>query len=243
MKYIIYLFFVLLIFTSCNNGDSCFTKAGDSVSQTLELPIFDIIDIPKGFTVEVVESTESKIEIHSNENYLSNLDFRVQDGQLIMTNSMSCSMLHGYEIAKVRIYTPTLKKIISRTQLKVSSIGVLKFPELYVITSVDEGASSSIELNIDNLVLQIEDSQIGYFKITGKTNWFNIMLYGGSGRVEAQNFRAYDCTFFQRSNNDIMIYPENKLTGIIYSTGNVVSYNHPTEVEVKEIYKGKLIYK
>lgn len=243
MKYFVYLVFVFLIFTSCNNGDSCFSNSGDSVTQTLGLPSFDVIDIPKGFTVEIIESSQSKIEIESKENYLSNLDFQVQDSQLTMTNSMSCSMFHSYEIAKIRIYTPTLKKIISRTQLKVSSVGTLRFPELFVITSIEDGASSSIDLNIDNNVLRIEDNQVGYFKISGKTTWLDIALYGGNGRVEAQNLNAFDCTLFQRSNNDILIRPENKLAGTIYATGNVISFSKPNEVDVKEMYKGKLIYK
>ena len=232
-----------MIFTSCSKEDSCFSNSGDSVSKTLIMPTFDQIDIPKGFVVEIIESDESKIEINSHENYLSNLDFQVLDNQLIMTNSMSCSMFHGYEIAKVRIYTPTLKKIISRTQLKVSSIGVLRFPELFVITSIDDGASSMIDLQIDNNILRIEDNQVGYFKISGKTIWLDIALYGGSGRVEAQNLEAKDCTFFQRSNNDILVRAENLLLGTIYTTGNVIVFNKPNEVDVVEKYKGKLIYK
>lgn len=243
MKYFVYLFFVSLIFTSCNTKDSCFAKAGDQVTQTIGLPSFDVIDIPQGFTVEIIESIDSKIEIESKENYLSNLDFQVNDSQLMMTNAMSCSMFHSYEIAKVRIYTPTLKKIISRTQLRVSSVGTLKFPELYVITSVDTGASSEIDLKVDNAILRIEDNQVGFFKISGKTIWLDIALYGGNGRVEAQDLYAQDCTFFQRSSNDIFVRPEKKLSGTIYATGNVFSYTKPIEVDVKEMYKGKLIYK
>lgn len=243
MKYFLYLFFVFLIFTSCKNDDSCFSKSGDSVSQTLELPSFDVVDIPKGISVEIIDSDESKIEIESKENYMSNLNFQVQDSQLIMTNAMSCSMLHSYEIAKVRIYTPTLKKIISRTQLKVSSIGILRFPELFVITSIEDGASSEIDLKVDNNVLRIEDNLVGYFKLAGKTKWLHIALYGGNGRVDAQDLQTYDATFFQRSNNDILLNVENKLNGTIYATGNVILFSHPNEVDVIQKYKGKLIYK
>lgn len=243
MKQFVFLLFIFSVFISCTKEGGCFSDSGSAVSKTLEVPKFDVIDIPKGFTVEIIESNESKIEIDSKENYLANLDFQVQNNQLTMTNSMTCSILHSYEIAKVRIYTPTLKKIISRTQFKVSSVGTLRFPELSVITSVDNGASSEINLEVDNTILRIEDNQVGFFKISGKTSWLDIALYGGSGRVEAQNLNAYDCTFFQRSNNDILVRPENKLSGTIYATGNVISFNHPNEVDVTVLYKGKLFYK
>ncbi|WP_177761093.1 GIN domain-containing protein [Flavobacterium sp. I3-2] len=243
MKHFLFILLVVTTFSSCTKEGSCFSDSGNSVSKTLSLSAFDVIDIPKGFTVEIIESNESKIEIDSKESYLANLDFQIQNNQLTITNSMSCSMLHSYEIAKVRIYTPTLKKIISRTQLKVSSVGILRFPELTIITSSDEGASSKVDLQIENNVLRVEDNQVGYFKISGKTIWLDIAFYGGSGRLEAQNLEAFDCTFFQRSNNDILVKAENKLSGTIYATGNVIVFNKPNEVDVTEKYKGKLIYK
>ena len=243
MKYFSFMFLVLLIFTSCDSDNPCFGKSGEHKFKTMQLSSFNEIDIPKGFTVEIIESTESKIEINSYENYLPNLDFKVSNNVLIMTNEMSCSLLHTYEIAKVRIYTPTLKSIKSRTQLKVSSVGVLTFPELFIITSVEDGASSYFDLNISNEVLKIEDNQIGFFMISGKTNWFDVSLFGGNGRVEAQDFKAFDCSIFHRSSNDVFLHVENKLSGTIYTTGNLYLYSKPNEVDVKEIYKGKLIYK
>lgn len=243
MKRYFFLLFIVISFSSCLKEGGCFSNSGNSVSKTLSLSAFDVIDIPKGFTVEIIESNESKIEIDSKEGYLVNLDFQVQNNQLIITNSMTCSMLHSYEIAKVRIYTPTLKKIISRTQLKVSSVGILRFPELTIITSSDEGASSMVDLQIENNIFRIEDNQVGYFKISGKTIWFDVALYSGNGRIDAQNLDAFDCTFFQRSNNDILVKAENKLSGTIYATGNVIVFNKPNEVDVTEKYKGKLIYK
>lgn len=242
MKYFACLFFFFLVFTSCDSDDPCFGKSGKTIFKTIELPAFNQIDISKGFTVEIIESTESKIEISSYENYISNLDFKVFNNQLFLSNLMSCSLFHSYEIAKVRIYTPTLNSIKSRTQLKVSSVGILKFPELYIVSSIDGEASSSFDLKVENNVLKIEDNQMAWFKIEGSSKRFEVNLYGGSGRVNAESFLAYDCSFFQRSNNDILIRVENSLNGTIYATGNVVLFNKPREVNVDQKYKGKLIY-
>lgn len=244
MKKLLCYCVVFLTLISCGDNDSCLEKSGDAVFETIELASFSKIDIPKGVAVELVESSESKIEITSKENYLPNLDFKILNDELVVRNNSNCSMLHDYKLATLRIYTPTLSKIVSRTQFEVSSVGILHFPELFVITSLEEeSASSKINLEIDNHTFKIEDNQVGYFKISGRTIWFDVALYGGNGRVEAQDLVTKDCTFYQRSNNDILVQANNKLVGTIYSVGNILVFNKPDTVEVTQKYTGKLIYK
>lgn len=243
MKLVLSLVVIFFLVISCQDSDSCLQQSGDSISKTLTLESFDEIDIPKGVSVEIIDANEYRIEINSKENYYSNLNFQVLNNQLIIKNEMSCSMLHDYKIASIKIFTPTLSKIISRTQFEVSSVGVLHYPNLELITSLEtESASSVFNLNVNNQVLRIIDNQVGYFKIQGKTVWLDIALYGGNGKVDAKNLSAYDCTFFQRSNNDILVNASNKLQGTIYSVGNVQVYSVPDSVEVVQKYTGKLIY-
>lgn len=88
----------------------------------------------------------------------------------------------------------------------------------------------------------LEDNQIAYYKLSGKTRLFSANLYGGNGRVEAQNLIADDIEIFHRSNNDTLLNPVNSLKGTIYATGNVILYSNPKEVYVVQKYTGKVIY-
>ena len=53
---------------------------------------------------------------------------------------------------------------------------------------------------------------------------------------------AQNVYFFQRSSNDIMVAPQQSVSGTIYSTGNVVLKNVPASIDVVQLYTGQIIY-
>jgi hypothetical protein len=53
---------------------------------------------------------------------------------------------------------------------------------------------------------------------------------------------AQNIDIFQRSSNDMIVNPQQTLTGEIRSTGDVILVNTPPIIEVEEFYTGQLIF-
>ena len=83
---------------------------------------------------------------------------------------------------------------------------------------------------------------IAYFKIKGQANNFNVNIAAGDSRIEASELVAQNVNLNHRGSNDVLINPQIRLTGLLRGTGDVLSYNRPTEVSVEELYNGRLIF-
>ena len=70
----------------------------------------------------------------------------------------------------------------------------------------------------------------------------NISFAAGISRFEGANLVAQNVVFWNRSSNDIIVNPQQSLTGRITGTGHVISVTRPPVVDVQEVYKGRLIF-
>ena len=70
----------------------------------------------------------------------------------------------------------------------------------------------------------------------------NINFAAGNGRFEGENLVAQNINIFHRGSNDMVVNPQQSLTGSIRSTGNVISVNEPPLVNVEEVFSGRLIF-
>lgn len=236
---------LLLIVAGCAGEDACFSKKGDVVSQEYQLQGFHTIDVPKNVSVEIIPSTTFKMEINSFENRIAAISFSVADSVLTIKNEISCQMLKSHETAVLKIYSPTLKRINSRTQFNVISNDTLRYPNLYLLTSIpnEESASTNFNLKLNNKSVIVEDNQVGSFVLKGKTNLLDIKLYGANGSVDAKLLNAKTVLTYHRSNQNIHVFAKNKLEGVIASVGNVYVYNKPDTLKIERLYTGNVIYK
>src|SRR5690554_7157045 len=127
---------LLLVLAGCSGEDACFSEKGAAVQQENSVAAFHIVDIPMNVSAEIIPSEEYKLEIHSFENRIDALSFSVIDSVLTIKNDISCQMLKSYETAVLKIHSPTLKEIRSRTQFRVFSNDTLRYPELFLISSI-----------------------------------------------------------------------------------------------------------
>ena len=243
MKRIVVVFLGMLL--GCGSDDACLQPKGEAITEYITLKGFHTIDIPMNVSVELIQDNDFRLEIHSYENRINSISHTIKDSVLHIENAVSCELLKSYETALLKIHTPLLKKINSRTQFKVYSQSTLTYPNLYLHTSIpnDESASSYFDLEINNNSITVEDNQVGYFNLKGKTKLLDVQLYGANGVVMANNLEAKQVKLYHRSNQNIHIKPINNLFGTIYSVGNAYVYNKPDTVNVVTKYKGNIIYK
>lgn len=242
-KEVLYLLFLLLV--ACSGEDSCFSSKGAEITEKHLVSGFHTIDIPMNVTVEIIPSDEYKIEIHSYSNRISALSFLVKDSILTIKNDVSCSMLKSYETALLKVHTPVLKEIHSRTQFKVFSKDTLRFPELFLYSSIpnEKSASTHFELKIKNQKIAIEDNQVGYFDLSGQTEMLNIGFYGANSVLEAKTLKAHHIKVYHRSNQNMHLFPIAKLEGTIASVGHIYLYNKPDTLDINRLYSGDVVFK
>jgi hypothetical protein len=67
-------------------------------------------------------------------------------------------------------------------------------------------------------------------------------FYSGTTAFFGANLLAQDVEISHRSSHDITVHPVHSLSGVLRSTGNLISVNEPPNVEVSELYTGTLIF-
>jgi len=236
---------LLLVLAGCSGEDACFSEKGAAVQQENSVAAFHIVDIPMNVSAEIIPSEEYKLEIHSFENRIDALSFSVKDSMLTIKNDISCQMLKSYETAVLKIHSPTLKEIRSRTQFRVFSNDTLRYPELFLISSIpnQESASTHFDLKINNQKLAVEDNQIAFFELKGTTDFFNIGFYGANSALDARNLIAKKINVYHRSNQNIHLYPKNNIQGTIASVGHIYLYHKPDTLNIDRLYTGEVFYK
>jgi len=95
-------------------------------------------------------------------------------------------------------------------------------------------------VDIENLSIVTND--LSNIFINGYVESLNINFASGDGRFEGSNLIAQNINIFHRGSNDMILNPQQSLTGEIRSTGNVISVNQPPIVDVEEFYTGSLIF-
>lgn len=248
MKKLVY-FFLILLTISCDSEKSidCFQTAGKTAQIEIELPSFEKLVVHKRIELFITEGVQQKVIIESGENLLPDITAEVINNELVLRNHNECNFVRAYDLTKVYITTPNLTTIRNASEYKVSSIGALTFPSLYLMSVGDKNEFLSVgdfHLSIKNENVRIWSNGLANFYINGSTNNLNINFSTGDTRFEGKNFIAKKVKISQISSNDILTYPINSIEGKIYSTGDIILFNQPTSINVQSSANtGELIIK
>jgi hypothetical protein len=145
------------------------------------------------------------------------------------------------------VTTPNLTSIRSSTGFPVQSDGVLAFESLSLLSESftdpeAETTDGEFNLELDVTSLSITSNGISYFNLKGNAESFNISIAAGDSRVEAEELITQRVNFNHRGSNDVLVNPQESLTGVLRGTGDLQSFNRPATVDVEELYNGRLIF-
>ena len=145
---------------------------------------------------------------------------KVVDGQLIIDNNNTCNFVRDYKSHQNSILPPLiLEEIICSTQFKISSDGVLNFPNIKLSSeSFNDPAVitvGTVELALNAQNVQIVGNNLTQFKVSGTTTTLDVGIYSGDGVVDASNLTANKVSIFHRGSNDITVRPQQELTGCL----------------------------
>ncbi|MFK7747599.1 MAG: head GIN domain-containing protein [Kordia sp.] len=243
----IYFLFITILFISCDKEDinDCFQSSGSIISEVVTIADFSKIEVGENITLVIKEGEQHELEIETGANLINDVAAKVVGETLFLSDNNNCNYFRDYGITTIYVTTPTLTQIRSKTQFEVRSDGMLTFPNLELISenfTNNNAASGDFKLQVQNQELKIVFNNLSNLFISGSTEEFIISFPGGNARVEAADFIAKTAIISSRGSNDIIINPQQKLSGNIYGTGDVIAVNRPPTIDFTAHYIGQLIF-
>jgi hypothetical protein len=249
MKKIYSFVVLLLVFWSCEKPSDCVESTGAIISKEIQVTPFTRIEVYRGIEVIITEGPEYKVEIQTGENLMDNIEV-IQTGNVVSFKDKStCNWVREFGQTKIYVTAPNLEDIYSKSELNISSNGVLTYPiiRLYSLDKDGDGqegaGTGDFFLTINNTQLVLQNNNVSRYYISGQTNQAILNFYAGDGRIEAPNLIAQTINVYHRGSNDMIVFPVQSITGNLYSTGNLICKNHPiNEPQVNAYYQGQLIF-
>lgn len=250
MKNRILLIAIVILFNGCNGENvlDCFQNAGDLIQEEVTVDPFTNITVFENVSLVLKQGPEQQVLIETGEFLRPEVNARVEDGTLILTDTNNCNLFRPYGLTTVYVTSPNIEIIRSSTGLPIRSDGTLSYTSLSLISESfnnpeTETTDGSFDMDVSVQNLSVIANGIAYFELRGTANNFNVGISSGDSRVEAENLIAQEVVFDQRGSNDIRVNPQQVLRGLIRATGDVISFNRPPVVEVEEIFRGRLIFR
>nr|WP_299175289.1 head GIN domain-containing protein [uncultured Allomuricauda sp.] len=242
--------YLTLILIACNgeNTPDCFQNAGDLIRTTTEVPNFTTITVFENINLVLKEGAEQQVEIETGEFLQNEVSASVSDDRLLLRNENGCNFIRDYGLTTIYVTSPNITEIRSSTGLLISSDGVLNYPNLNLISesfinSESETTDGSFDLTLNAENVQITVNGIAFFKLAGASSNLNVLVAAGDSRIEAEGLVAQNVSMNHRGSNDIIVNPQSSISGVIRGTGDVISISRPPEVNVEELFNGKLIFR
>lgn len=248
MKKTIYIFSLFILF-SCNseNAGDCFQTAGVLMTQEFTVGVFTKILVNRDIELIIKEGSPQEVIVETGKNLINDVTIEVVEDQLILTDNNTCNFVRDYGVTKVYITAENISEIRSMTQYDITSIGVLTYPELNLLSEdfTESGSvnSGNFFLEVDSDRLSVVFNNLSNAKISGSTENLSVTLAAGISYFDGANLMAQNVSVRNRSSNDIIVNPRLQLSGEILGTGDVIALNKPPQVDVEEVYKGRLIFK
>lgn len=235
----------LILVTSCGISEDCFKGNGNQITQTFPLENFTKIKVYDGVGLVVKEGPIYEVKIVTSDNIIDDLDVKLNGDMLVVKDNSTCNIARDYGQTTVYVTAPNLTEIHSKTDQDIRSNGVLNYPDLKLFsTDLSDGAGTGdfrLELNTTNLY--VESNNVSNFYLFGQSENLHVFFSWGNGIFYGESLIVNnELSVNHRGSNNIFLFPVNLLYGNIYSTGNLILKNNPTQsVNVISHYTGRLI--
>lgn len=245
-KYIYILTLISLLACDSESASDCFQTSGPIIQKEITVSPFKKILVHRDIELIIKEGLEYEVVLETGENLMNDVEAFVVNNELILTDNNSCNYIRDYGITKLYVTAPNLTTIRSSTQYDISSDGILNFPNITLVCEDFNTPGSftvgDFRIQINSTRLRLVSNNISSFYISGQVDDLFIGFYSGAGRFEGANLEAQNIDVYHRGSNDMVVNPQQSLTGELRGTGDLISLNYPPIVEIEQLYTGQLIF-
>lgn len=236
------LFFLINMLSSCEEKGGCLKRVGPETTHNIDAENIEHIIVYSGFNIRFEYAQTEELKIITGENYLENILIDTRNNKVLgIYDQNNCKFLKGYNMATIVIRSPFLNRIDnfgSGTDVKTLSPWTTNQLRLS-----STGHSSTWLIEMDNTQLQIISNDISTFTISGATIHLDAQFPASDSRLNAGNLTVERALLEHNGSNDMLVNPSHLLSGSLKSTGNIVYFGNPNEVNIDVSGRGSLIKK
>lgn len=246
MKRLIYIAIFIVLACDRENAWDCIQESGAIIQQEFEVADFENILVNRDVKLIIKEGTDFEVVIETGENLMNDISVEVVENELQLSDNNTCNYVREYGITKIYVTAPNISVIRNSSQYEVSSDGVLTYNDLRLISEdANQPGNFTVgdfRLQIDSERLRVVANNISSFYISGEVDDLFVGFYSGAGRFQGEDLIAENVDVFHRGSNDMIVNPQQSLTGELRGTGDLISLNQPPAIEVEQFYTGELIF-
>ena len=236
--------------TSCNSDSApdCFQNAGDLVRDEVQVADFTKITVFENVNLVLIQGTEQSVEVETGEFLRNEVTTEIEGDRLLLRDTNDCNYVRAYGTTTIYVTSPNIEEIRSSTGLSIRSDGILNYPNLTLISesflnTESETTDGEFDMELNSETVNIIVNGIAFFQLRGSTLNFDIQVAAGDSRIETQDLVAESIILNHRGTNDIFVNPQQSIEGVIRGTGDVISSNRPSQIDVEEIFNGRLLFR
>ena len=192
---------------------------------------FDSVKVFDRINVELIQSTENKIEINGNR--ADDVEIINKNGELKVRMSIN-KLLDGEEI-KAKIYFKTLNNIDVNEGSFVTSDEV--FNQTSISLSAKEGAEIRLKLAVQKLKTRAVSG--GIIKIEGNATNQDVSI-GTGGILEAENLEPEQSTIKITTGGEAQIRASEFVDAKVTAGGNITIFGNPKQINQKTVLGGTI---
>ena len=249
-RFILLSFLCLLAsLTACSGLDDCIKSSGAMATKQIDLQgqTFSTVVVNRGIALVVEQGPVYAVTVKAGHNLVDDIQVQISNNILTLKDGTSCNWTRDYGQTTIYITAPDLTHIHSKTELDITSAGVLSFPHLrlYAMDILDgyPGVGNGdfrLEVNCPNLTIENNDLSRYFIRGSVQNLWVNFYEWGGI--FYGQELVANAIQVYHRGSNDLYVHPVESITGSIYNLGNIYCSPRPPIVNVQEYYRGRIIF-
>ena len=241
------ILFVLCVACNTENANDCFQVEGSIIETTFEVAEFTKLRIEGEVTLIVKQGVTQEVLIETGENLLSDVSVSLDGETLIIKDSNKCNFFRDYGITTAFVTSPNLTELRNSSSYDIIGDGVLSYPELSLVSNTTGGIDDvrkggDFILQIDCEEFRVSANGQSVFYISGVTDMANLIFGDEAPRFEGAELIIGELSVRQRSANKMIVNPQEKITGVIRGTGDIIALHRPAIVEVEQFFTGQLIF-
>lgn len=236
MKQIVYTLLIL----SAVSLFSC-KKSMEEVTIEKSLNEFDTLTVNSVFDIRLTQGTENSIRLEGAQKILENVEIRVENNTLTLSNSFKGNWLHPKK-NKIKVYITTngIQRINSNETSNIQTTNALTGDEIGLVMT-SKLNEASLEVSCNSFYFWNNHPCGGKVVLTGQTNELKVWNYALMA-IDASGLNTPIASVENNSKGDCRIQCFSKLTYSILGSGNIYLTGNPAEIiKVTESSSGKLI--